>query len=87
MLGKLHTLQKEPPILCEETEFIFRGNDFSRRPLYAIELRVLRDARREYQCHERESRLFRAIKQRATRTRVPVSRARVSYLEQLNNSL
>ena len=25
MLGKLHTLQKEPPILCEETEFIFRN--------------------------------------------------------------
>ena len=45
MLGKLHTLQKEPPILCEETEFIFRGNDFSRTPRYAIELRVLRDAR------------------------------------------
>lgn len=45
MLGKLHTLQKEPPILCEETEFIFRGNDFSRRPRYAIELRVLRGAR------------------------------------------
>ena len=43
--GKLHTLQKEPPILCKETEFIFRGNNFSRRPRYAIELRVLRDAR------------------------------------------
>ena len=41
----LHTLQKEPPILCEETEFIFCGNDFSRRPRYAIELRVLRGAR------------------------------------------
>ena len=43
--GKLHTLQKEPPILCKETEFIFRGNNFSRRPRYAIELCVLRDAR------------------------------------------
>ena len=56
--------EKEVPILCEETEFIFRGNDFTQRYRYAIELRVLHGAR----------------------ARVPVPRARVSYLEQLNNS-
>ena len=52
------------PILCKETEFIIRGNDFRQRSRDAIELRVLRGAR----------------------TRVPVPRARVSYLERLNNA-
>ena len=42
--GRLNALRKEPPILCEETEFIFRGNDFRRRSRYARELRVLRGA-------------------------------------------
>ena len=42
---KLQTLQKELPILREETDFIFRGNEFRQISRDAIELRVLRGAR------------------------------------------
>ena len=41
---KLQTLQKELPILCEETDFIFRGNEFRQISRDAIELRVLHGA-------------------------------------------